>query len=122
MKRTKILVVEDDAPNRALAQDVLVHRGYEVVTACDLEEAKAHLVGDTLDLVLTDVRLAGGSGEALLREIREEHKLNGVRVVAVTGLAMAEDRQRLLNLGFDGYISKPIDIRTFVQKVESFIS
>lgn len=122
MKRKKILVVEDNAPSRALAQDVLVHRGHDVVTACDFEEAKAHLVDARLGLVLTDVHLPGGGGEALLRKIREEHGLEGVRVVAVTALAMAEDRQRLLGLGFDGYISKPIDIRSFVQKVESFIS
>ncbi len=122
MRRTKILVVEDNAPSRALAEDVLVHCGYEVLTASDVAEAKAYLGHEELGLVLTDVHLPGGGGEELLRAIRDQRKLATLRVVAITALAMSDDRQRLLGLGFDGYISKPIDIRTFVQKVESFLT
>lgn len=121
MKRTRILVVEDNAPSLTLAEHVLLHSGYEVMTASDVDEACMHIVDGSVGLVLTDVQLPGGGGTAVLRAIRNQPEISGIPVIAVTALAMLEDRQRLIELGFDGYISKPIDIRTFVEQVESYL-
>ncbi len=121
MRRMRILVVEDNAPSLTLAEHVLLHRGYEVMTASDVDEARMHIVDGSLGMVLTDVQLPGGGGAEVLRAIRNQPEIANIPVIAVTALAMLEDKQRLMALGFDGYISKPIDIRTFVEEVESYL-
>ncbi len=71
--------------------------------------------------MLLDIGLPGGGGEKLLAEIRADPRLAVLPVVAVTALAMSGDRERLLRAGFDGYLSKPIDVHTFGADVESFL-
>ncbi len=121
MKRPRILVVEDNAPSLMLAEHVLLHRGYEVMTASDVDEARMHIRDGSVGIVLTDVQLPGGGGTEVLRTIRNQPETSGIPVIAVTALAMLEDKKRLMELGFDGYISKPIDVRTFVEQVESYL-
>ncbi|MBX3219172.1 MAG: response regulator [Labilithrix sp.] len=116
-----ILVVEDHPMNRLLVRDVLEHRGHEVVEARNVDEAARALAARVPDLVLLDVQIPGGGGEAVLRSIREQAELATLPVVAVTAFAMAGDRARLLAAGFDGYVSKPIDTRAFGPTVEAFI-
>ena len=69
------------------------------------------------DLVLMDIQLPGKDGFALLEEIRKS-PLATVRVIALTAHAMTGDRERALDAGFDGYITKPIDIRNFPEQVQ----
>ncbi|MBX3203541.1 MAG: response regulator [Labilithrix sp.] len=116
-----ILVVEDHPMNRLLVRDVLEHRGHEVVEARNVDEAARALAARVPDLVLLDIQIPGGGGEAVLRSIREHPELATLPVVAVTAFAMAGDRARLLAAGFDGYVSKPIDTRAFGPTVEAFI-
>jgi two-component system cell cycle response regulator DivK len=68
------------------------------------------------DLVLMDIQLPGKDGFALLSDIRTSAQ-RGVRVVALTAHAMAGDRDRAIAAGFDGYITKPVDIRGFPDQV-----
>lgn len=114
-----ILVVEDNALNRRLVQVTLEARGHRIVEAGSVEEARAALERHRPDMVLLDVQIPGGGGELLLSEIRQDPLAAGLTVVAVTALAMSGDRERLLSHGFSGYISKPIDVRTFASEVES---
>ena len=114
-----ILVVEDNALNRRLVQVTLEARGHRIVEAGSVEEARAALERHQPDMVLLDVQIPGGGGELLLSEIRRDPLAAGLTVVAVTALAMSGDRERLLSHGFSGYISKPIDVRTFASEVES---
>jgi two-component system cell cycle response regulator DivK len=118
---SRILVVEDNAANRLLVRDILRHRGHEIFEAASVEEGRAWLQRQALDLVLLDVRIPGGGGEQLLREIRSDPRFTAVPVVAVTAQAMRGDRERLLAAGFDGYVSKPIDTRGFGPEIESFV-
>jgi len=118
--RARILVVEDDAPNRQLLHDILALRGHAVVEAANVEQATRVLASDRLDLLLLDVNIPGGGAEAVIREVRR-HFPFGIPIVAVTSLAMPGDRERLLGSGFQGYLSKPIDTRTFAATVEQFI-
>jgi CheY-like chemotaxis protein len=118
--RLRILVVEDNAMNRQLLRDILGHRGHEVLEAANVGEARAHLSEARPDVVVLDVQIPGGGGEALVREIRGDPSLASLPVVAVTAFAMAGDRERLLAAGFDGYISKPIDTRAFGPAVEGY--
>ncbi len=119
--KAKILVVEDNPLNLRLVRDILEHRGHEIVTARSVPGARKRLEATLPDLVLLDIQLPGGGGEKLLEEIRGNPTLAHLPVVAVTALAMDGDRERLLRLGFDGYVRKPIDTRLFGPAIESFI-
>ena len=119
--RARILVVEDDALNRLLLHDILELRGHEVVEAATVDEARRKLEVDRLDLLLLDVQIPGGGGEAVVKEVRKRAQLADLPIVAVTSLAMPGDRERLLSSGFQGYLSKPIDTRTFGPTVEAFL-
>jgi len=119
--RIRILIVEDNAMNLELVRDILDYRGHEVVVAKSVPEARDQLVRHRPDLLLLDIQIPGGGGEVLLREIRSDPTIARLPVIAVTALAMDGDRARLLAAGFDGYISKPIDTKTFGPTVESFL-
>lgn len=119
--RRKILLVEDNPLNRQLVCDILEYRGHEVETAATVSEARERLRAGKPQLVLVDVHVPGGGGELLLREIRADPEMADLPLVAVTALAMSGDRERLLELGFDGYLSKPIDTRSFGPTVEGYL-
>lgn len=119
---SRVLVVEDHPLNRRLVRDILEHRGHEVVEATDVDSARERLREPLPEIVLLDIQIPGGGGEALLRHIRGDAALARLPVIAVTALAMVGDRARLLGAGFDGYISKPIDTRAFPVEVEAFVA
>lgn len=71
--------------------------------------------------ILTDVLLPDINGIELLNKIRSIKDLENVPVIAITGLAQPGDEQKMLSSGFDGYMSKPINISSFVSDVERII-
>jgi CheY-like chemotaxis protein len=117
----RILIVEDNQLNRLLIHDILELRGHEVLEAATVDEARRALASVRPDLLLLDVQIPGGGGEAIIREVRSRAELNDLPIVAVTSLAMPGDRERLLSIGFQGYLSKPIDTRTFGAAIESYL-
>ncbi len=119
--RARILVVEDNALNRLLVHDLLQLRGHQIIEAATVEEARRALDGERPDLLLLDVQIPGGGAEAIIRDARRRPGFESIPIVAVTSLAMPGDRERLLGSGFQGYLSKPIDTRTFGAIVESFL-
>jgi two-component system, cell cycle response regulator DivK len=119
--RARILVVEDNALNRLLVHDLLELRGHEIIEAATVDEARRALDVERPDLLLLDVQIPGGGAEAIIRDARRRPGFESVPIVAVTSLAMPGDRERLLGIGFQGYMSKPIDTRTFGSVVESFL-
>ena len=111
-----ILIVEDSPDNMKLFRTLLAMKGHRIVelpSGVGLAEA---LAGSEPALVLMDIQLPGKDGYALLGEIRARGA-PGPRVVALTAHAMSGDRERALQAGFDGYITKPIDIRRFPEQV-----
>jgi CheY-like chemotaxis protein len=119
--RARILIVEDNALNRLLVHDILELRGHEVIEAATVDEALLTLAAGGIDLLLLDVHIPGGGGEAVIQEVRRRRALADLPIVAVTSLAMPGDRERLLASGFQGYLSKPIDTRTFGPAVEAYL-
>ena len=117
----RILIVEDNPLNRLLIHDVLELRGHQVIEAATVDEARQTLSEVRPDLLLLDVQIPGGGGEAVIREVRKRDDLADLPIIAVTSLAMPGDRERLLSIGFQGYLSKPIDTRTFGAAVESYL-
>ena len=117
----KILVVEDSPDNMKLFRTVLTLKGHEVTGLPGGEGLLETIERTTPDLVLMDIQLPGQDGFALLREIRQS-PFSALRVVALTAHAMTGDRERALEAGFDGYITKPIDIRNFPSQVSRALS
>jgi two-component system cell cycle response regulator DivK len=117
----KILIVEDSPDNMKLFRTLLTLKGHEVTGLPGGEGLLGAIERIPPDLVLMDIQLPGKDGFALLRQIRESH-FSRLRVVALTAHAMTGDRERALEAGFDGYITKPIDIRTFPAQVARALS
>lgn len=112
----RILIIEDNPDNMKLFAAVLGLQGHEVVGRADGQDLLEALETESPDLVLMDIQLPGQDGFALLSEIRESAHRN-LRVVALTAHAMAGDEDRALEAGFDGYITKPINIHRFPDQV-----
>jgi two-component system cell cycle response regulator DivK len=110
----RILVVEDNDRNRRLLKILLESRGYEVIEAVTGEEAMKYLKDHKPDLILMDIQLPNVDGLELTRNIKNNLKTADIPIVAVTAYAMKGDRERILEAGCDGYISKPIDTRKLI--------
>ena len=113
----RILIVEDSPDNMKLFRTILSLKGHEVLGLTGGEGLLQAIEEHAPDLVLMDIQLPGRDGFALLDEIRKSPSA-GVRVIALTAHAMTGDRERALDAGFDGYITKPLDIRSFPLEVE----
>ena len=117
-----ILIVEDNEANRLLAGAVLEREGYRVEMAGNAEEALQKLASGSPDLILMDVQMPGMDGLTLTRRLKGEARTADIPVVALTALAMMGDRERTLEAGCSGYISKPINTRTFAAEVSKFLT
>jgi two-component system cell cycle response regulator DivK len=109
----QILLVEDTAGHRALACKLLRSAGHDVVAAETAARGIALADERLPDLVLLDLGLPDMSGWEALTRLRDQERTAHLRVVAFTAHAMRGDRSRALAAGFDGYVSKPVDVATF---------
>jgi two-component system cell cycle response regulator DivK len=112
----RILVVEDSPDNMKLVRTLLTLRGHEVTGLLGGEELLATIERSEPEIVLMDIQLPGKDGFTLLNEIRTSPHA-ALKVLALTAHAMGGDRERAMQAGFDGYITKPIDIRAFPELV-----
>lgn len=119
--KPRVLLVEDNIPNRDLVRYLLEASGYACSEAHDGESALQMASVSGPDIVICDLQLPGMDGFDVLRGLRALPGLIGVPVVAVTAYAMVGDRERILAAGFDGYISKPIDPRTFADEIAGYL-
>ena len=113
----RILVVEDSPDNMKLCSAVLTLSGHQITGLPSGDGLLETIRESSPDLVLMDIQLPEKDGFALLREIRAS-PFARLRVLALTAHAMAGDREKALEAGFDGYITKPLDIRNFPTQVE----
>ncbi|MCD2516094.1 response regulator [Massilia sp. G4R7] len=117
----RILIIEDNPANVELMAFLLSAYGHTPVSAPDGARGVAAARAERPDLVACDVNLPGMNGFEVLASLKAEPQLAGVPVLAVTALAMAGDREKVLAAGFDGYISKPIEPESFVAELEAFL-
>jgi len=113
----QILIVDDNPQNRQLAGDILTFHGYAVTVASDGLEGVVLAERLHPDLVLLDIQMPGLDGFAALIRLRENPATRGMKVIALTALAMQGDRERILAAGFDGYLSKPVNSRELPRAV-----
>jgi CheY-like chemotaxis protein len=114
----QILVVEDNERSQKLLRDVLRATGYRTLEASTGEQALSLAALEGPALVLMDIRLPDMSGIEVLRRLRMDERTARVPVLAVTAEAMKGDLERLLKVGFDGYLSKPVDLDELLTAVE----
>jgi two-component system cell cycle response regulator DivK len=112
-----ILIAEDNPTNRELLRELLEIRGYTVAEACDGREALAMVEQTPPDMVLLDIGMPLLDGYAVVRRLRENPRFTSLPVVAVTAYAMQGDREKIMNSGFDGYLSKPVNSGSLVQEL-----
>jgi two-component system, cell cycle response regulator DivK len=117
----KILVADDNAVSRELIREILETDDYEVIEAGDGREALDQIREHQPDLALLDIQMPVLNGNAVIQQIRSDPRLSGLPVAALTAFAMQGDCEKALSLGFDTYITKPIDIATFRVKVAELL-
>jgi two-component system cell cycle response regulator DivK len=117
----KILLAEDNAANRYLETFLLEKAGYTVIHAHNGTEALRLALADQPDLVLMDLQMPEMDGYESARRMHAEPQLASTPIVAVTSFAMTRDREKALQLGFAGYIEKPIQPQTFATEISQFL-
>lgn len=121
MGKERALIVDDNEVNRKLLVYVLEDGGFEVRTAGNAAEALQVLATERPHVVLMDLQLPGTSGLDLTRRLKADPQMRDIVVIAVTSYAMKGDEQKARAAGCDGYLTKPIDVTTFVQDVRDVL-
>src|SRR5665213_725356 len=122
MTGNKILIIEDNVLNLELATDLLEANGFAVVSAPTAEDG-LRLARELMpDLVLMDFSLPGMDGLTATRHLKTDPATRHLTVVGLTANAMKGDAEAALQAGCDGYLTKPIDTRTFVASVTRFMA
>jgi len=117
-----ILIIEDNEKNRRLVRDVLQFKGYQTIESETGEEGVELARSRQPALVLMDIQLPGIDGITALKRLRDDPATRAIRVMAVTASAMTQDRQTILAAGFDGYQSKPINVKSFLEGVQELLA
>jgi CheY-like chemotaxis protein len=121
-RAARVLVVEDNEMNMQLVEYLLEEGGCQIVKAASGEDALAIARGgEPVDLILMDIHLPGIDGLSVIREMKADPKTGAIPILALTAHAMRGDKDRFLEAGCDGYISKPIDVKTFLTSIRSYM-
>lgn len=117
-----VLIVEDNALNLKLFDDLLTYHGYTtMVTGLGqkaLELARQHKP----DLILMDIQLPDISGVEAARQLKADEDTRAIPIIAVTAFAMSGDREKVLASGCDDYLAKPFNVQEFLRIVEQYTS
>jgi two-component system cell cycle response regulator DivK len=113
-----VLIVEDNDKNLELVRDILQARGYGTLEAGTAEDGLRIALAKAPDLILMDIQLPGMNGIEGLSALRADGATAGIPVVAITASVMLADREQVMRAGFDGFVEKPITVRSFLEVVE----
>jgi CheY-like chemotaxis protein len=117
MSHETVLVVDDNPENLMLLELLLASENFTVQTARSAQEALAALASSAPDVMLTDIQMPDVDGLELIRQVRLDPFISGIRIVAVSANAMKEDIQEAYAAGCNGYITKPTDAETLAASV-----
>lgn len=117
-----ICIIEDNLPIRKLFATLLRKSGFEIFDFGDGKSALSWFSTNKPDIVILDILLPDINGTELLPLIRSIEGLENLTAIAVTGFAGMYDKEKYLEIGFNGYISKPISTATFVDEVKAFLN
>jgi CheY-like chemotaxis protein len=116
-----VMIVEDNPVNLKLASELLELEGFKVLRCEDAERALSVLNHTKPQLILMDVALPGMDGLTLTSKLKSNLNTKDIKIIALTAFAMKSDKARTLAAGCDGYITKPIDTRKFVDQIKSYL-
>ncbi len=117
----KILVVDDNQDSRELVVKILKNRGYQMIEAVDGEDALEKAMAEKPDLILMDISIPKLDGYEVTRMLKSQVKFKDTPIIALTAHAMKGDREKALEAGCEGYISKPIDIHELPDQIKSYL-
>ena len=120
MKKT-ILIVEDNEKNMKLARDLLEAKGYATLGAITGVDGVRQAKERTPDLVLMDIQLPDINGIEAFEQLRADPRTAAIPIVAFTASVTPVDRTRVMQAGFDGFLSKPINIKEFLATVKRMV-
>ena len=115
-----VMIVEDNPLNMKLFADLLDVSGYRTLQYTDGQNALAEARAHKPDLLLIDVQLPHKSGLEIIGEIKADPEVADIPAVAVTAFAMKGDEDKVRRAGFDGYVSKPISVKDFLETVRRY--
>jgi two-component system cell cycle response regulator DivK len=119
---TTILIVEDNEKNMKLVRDILQHKGHATLEAVTGGEGVRLALERRPDLVLMDIQLPDIDGIEALRRIRAEPALDAVPVLAVSASVMPDEQHKIVTSGFDAFVTKPINLKQFLDTVQRFLA
>ena len=117
-----ILIVEDNEKNMKLVRDILRHNGFTTIEATTGGEGVRLASEGKADLILMDIQLPDIDGIEALRRIRDDRALDAVPVIAVSASVMPDDQQKIVTSGFDAFVTKPINLKQFLDTVKRFLA
>ncbi|MEM8616675.1 MAG: response regulator [Pseudomonadota bacterium] len=117
-----VLIVEDNALNMRLFSDLLESVGYQVLQCADGAKAATLALEATPNLIIMDIQLPEVSGLDITRWLKDDERTRSIPVLAVTAFAMRTDELLVREAGCEGYLSKPIQVRSFLETVDRLAS
>ena len=117
----KILVVDDNNDSRELVLKILRTKGHRLCEAVDGEDALQKVAAEQPDLILMDISLPKIDGHEVTRRLKSDERFASIPIIALTAHAMKGDREKALAAGCEGYISKPINVREFYDRIKVFL-
>lgn len=121
-KPQNVMVIDDNPINLKLICDLLSLEGYEVQKCFNADEALVLLQMRLPEIILMDVALPGMDGLTLTRKLKAEHRTKDITIIAVTAFAMKGDEEKVIAAGCDGFITKPINTRTFITQISTYLT
>ena len=121
VSRKKLLIVEDNQDSRDLVLKILRNRDYQIIEAVDGEEGLEKAIAEKPDIILLDISLPKMGGFEVAKNLRLREEFKHTSIIALTAHAMKGDKEKALQAGFNGYISKPINIREFPDQIEYYV-
>ena len=112
-----VLIIEDNEKNRKLVRDVLNVKGYKTIESGTAEEGLKLAIEKSPSLILMDIQLPGMDGITALKHLKTDPETKTIPVIAITASAMTYTRVTMLAEGFDGFQSKPISVKDFLEEV-----
>ena len=121
MSTARILVIDDNAMNIELVEFVLTSAGFEVEAAQTAEQGFACIARRHPDLILMDIQMPEVDGLQMTQRLKADPSTRHIRIVAFTAYAMKGDEQRMKDAGCDGYLAKPVNVKTLAQQVRELL-
>ena len=116
----KLLIVEDNQDSRELVIKILKNRDYHIIEAVDGEDGLEKAIAEQPDIILLDIALPKMGGYEVMKNLRLREEFKHTSIIALTAHAMKGEEEKALRAGFNGYISKPINVHELPRQIEYY--